>query len=255
MILQENLLNRTQEVANDYMRKKWPENQYLDLVHGFPHLERLCGFLTKTVHNLSPAVPTGLIIASVCFHDIGRHLSGDHAQNSADIFSNEGMFENVRAFFYAREVEMIKTAIRLHTRGLMGLDEEEKNGLSELERDLVALTVVYDQLDTLGQDGYARTYCWAVEKKVPLLPSDRNRELIKKILCGEITDIQPYRGIKKEDFTSHLAYNFGATNRIVEPVKSRFSLPLLQLVAEKKSATEKMIRNLIDFSVKEPRLP
>lgn len=137
----------------------------------------------------------------------------------------------------------------------MGLTEEEKNGLSGLERDLVALTVVYDQLDTLGQSGYARTYCWAVEKKVPFLPNDQNREIIERILCGEIKNVQPHRGIKKEDLTSHLAYNFGATNQIVEPVKSRIGLPLLQLVAEKKSATEKMIRNLINFSVKKPRLP
>lgn len=99
MIPLENLLDRIQETANDYMGKEWPKNQYLNLVHGFPHLERLCGFLTKTMRGLSPAVPTGLIIASVCFHDIGRHLPGDHAKNSADIFSNEGMLENVRAFF------------------------------------------------------------------------------------------------------------------------------------------------------------
>lgn len=254
MIPLKSLQDRSQQLANYYMAKKWPEDKYLDPVHGFPHLERLCDFLDETVYSLNSVVPARLIITAVCFHDIGRHMGGDHARNSAEIFIGEKLFESIRALFYAQEVKAIETAIRFHSRGLMGLDEIEKNGLSEMEQETLALTVVYDQLDTLGQDGYLRTACWANAKKVPLLPNDQNLEIVKKILSGKIKDVGTYIHLKRGDLTSHLAYNFGATDQIVAPVKNLLGLPLLRLIMEKKSETARMISNLIDFSVKKPRL-
>lgn len=238
------LLDHVKEAVISYIQNYWTKESQRDPVHGLPHFERVYGYLRDTGYDLDSDITTPLIIA-VGFHDIGGHLPGDHAENSGNIFVHNNELETVRQRLTDKQRRAVEMAIRYHSRGLMGLTDEEKSGLSKFDCDLLVLTVVLDHLDALGHAGHLRTCLWALPKKLPMLPDARGIEIIKKILRSEIADLQPYRYLKNESVTGHLAYNLGATPQIIQPVEYCLGLSLSALLIRKQKETRILIEHLL----------
>jgi len=191
-------------------------------VHGIPHIARvyknarLISGLCKINNRLEKCLEVAVI-----FHDIGRGLSGDHAENSAKIFGKmkiKGLTE--------KEKENILFAVKNHNMGLAGI------GIKKAKQDkeiLLGLLVLADHLDALGKIGLDRVIQWSKNTGVnlDLLSKIKPQKLRKFIADGKITPEIKRLNLKEESITAHLIYNYLATEQIVKPLSHLLSKKFL----------------------------
>ena len=182
-------------------------------VHGIPHIARvyknarLFSEFCKIDNRLEKCLEVAVI-----FHDAGRGLPGDHAENSAKIFSKmkiKGLTE--------KEKEGILFAIKNHSVGLAGIGIKKAKEDKEI---LLGLLVLADHLDTLGKIGLDRVIQWSknIRINLDLLSKIKPEKLRKFIADGKITPEIKRLNLKEESITAHLIYNYLATEQIIKPI-------------------------------------
>lgn len=191
-------------------------------VHGIPHIVRVYKNaqvifeLCKIDDRLEKCLEVAVI-----FHDTGRGLPGDHAENSARIFSRmkiNGLTE--------KEKEDILFAVKNHSIGLVGVGIKKAKQNKEI---LLGLLVLADHLDTLGKIGLDRVIQWSKNTgtNLDLLSKIKPQKLRKFIADGKITPEIKNLNLKEESITAHLIYNYLATEQIVKPISHLLSKKFL----------------------------
>ena len=197
------------EVKRQLEKRNYADNW----VHGIPHITRvyknarLFSRLCKIDKRLEKCLEV-----TVIFHDAGRGLPGDHAENSAKIFSEIKIKELTE-----KEKKDILFAIKNHSVGLAGI------GIKKAKRDkelLLGLLVLADHLDTLGKIGLNRVIQWSKNTgmNLDLLSEIKPKTLRKFIADGKITPEVKRLNLKEESITAHLIYNYLATEQIIKPI-------------------------------------
>ncbi len=209
-------------------------------VHGIPHIvrvyknARVIFELCKIDDHLEKCLEVAVI-----FHDIGRGLSGDHAANSAKIFSK--MKINKLA---EKEKEDILFAIKNHSIGLTGIGIKKARQDKEI---LLGLLVLADHLDALGKIGLDRVIQWSKNTgmNLDLLSKIKPKKLRKFIANGKITPEIKNLNLKEESVTAHLIYNYLATEQIVKPISHLLSKKfLLEVRKREKELLEEIERRI-----------
>lgn len=205
------------------VKKQLNKRNYADnWVHGIPHIirvyknARVISKLCKIDNHLLKCLEVAVI-----FHDIGRELPEDHAENSARIFSGMKIDELIET-----EKEDILFAVKNHSVGLAGI------GIKKAKRDkeiLLGFLVLADHLDTLGKIGLDRVIQWSenTEMNLDLLSKIKPRKLRKFIADGKITPEIKNLNLKEESITAHLIYNYLATEQIIKPISHLLSKKFL----------------------------
>ena len=226
-----NFMRKIQKVKNEInlenlwreVKKRLGKRGYADnWVHGIPHIARvhknmrvileLCKIDNRLAKCLEVAVIT---------HDIGRGISGDHAANSAKIFSAmkiKGLAE--------KEKEEILFAVKNHSVGLAGV------GIKKAKRDeeiLLGLLVLADHMDAIGKISLDRVIQWSKNTgmNLDLLSKIKPKKLRKFIADGKVTPEIKRLNLKEESITAHLIYNYLASKQIVKPISHLLSKKFL----------------------------
>lgn len=207
-------------------------------IHGLRHLNNVikeCGIVCEMC-ALDPRVADLLKIAATV-HDIGRTTPGDHAENSANIFSQMPLNG-----LTPREKSWIDFAVRNHSRGVKATTRHEI--ASSPEEALLGLLCVCDHADSASPEGYARSVIWAKTFK-PHLPIFGNHDTnhLRNIMAGKLPDIRP-DDYKNESVIAHLAYNFYATTEIMKAVERVLSEEYIKYAEMRQLMFGKMIELL-----------
>ena len=204
-------------------KRQLEKRNYADnWVHGIPHIVRVYknarSFfeLCKIDNRLEKCLEVAVI-----FHDAGRGLPGDHAENSAKIFSEmkiKGLTE--------KEKGDILFAVKNHSVSLAGIGIKKAKEDKEI---LLGLLVLADHLDALGKIGLDRVIQWSknTEMNLDLLSKIKPKKLRKFIADGKITPEVKRLNLKKESITTHLIYNYLATEQITKPISHLLNKKLL----------------------------
>ena len=205
------------------VKKRLEKRGYADnWVHGIPHivrvhknmrlLSKLCKIDNRLIECLEVAVIT---------HDIGRGISGNHAQNSAKIFGGmkiEGLRE--------KEKEEILFAVKNHSVGLAGV------GIKKAKQDkeiLLGLLTLADHMDAIGKISLDRVIQWSKNTgmNLNLLSKIKPKKLRRFIANGKITPRIKRLNLEEESIIAHLIYNYLATKQIVKPISHLLSKKFL----------------------------